>query len=136
MPAKSAPVHSFFTDGKCMHCTYKPSKSTGATSLETHLLKQHPLAYQELLTLKQSQSSASSAPSLSNPPANKKRKQQLSLYESMKTAGNKSLNTTIAIKMACLGLPLQLVDRPEFHDLVAALRSSTDPLPTRKTLRL
>ncbi|MGH7239679.1 MAG: DUF domain-containing protein [Candidatus Saccharimonadales bacterium] len=139
-PQKSAPVHSCYKEGQCIQCSYQPGKNTSNWSKQYHIKHHHPLLYKELIEKKQqdlrASASASSEPVSSTPAAKKRRSEQTSLDYSMKIAGNKALIHIIAIKMACLGLPLQLIERHDFLDLLYAFRASTDAPPTRQTLRL
>jgi hypothetical protein len=144
----TAYIHRFYTKhdpvGKkryrtCNTCDRVFQESTGNGSLEAHLRVAHAKQYQEWKSLKEahaaSLSSSFSSSSLPMAPPKKRSRTQYTLQQSFLSHNNQSVNSIFAVGFASLSLPLQLLEKEEFINMLIAIRQSTSAVPTRKALR-
>lgn len=58
----------------------------------------------------------------------------MTMYQSLQQGKNDSMISVMAKAFACLSLPLQLIEREQFINMLLVIRQSTNPLPTKRAL--
>jgi len=138
---------------QCTHCKHDPFAYTGGTgSLTQHLKNKHPTQHASLksntgasdarsvqsdssgaVSSKRSQSIMSLSSGTSScilPP----QKKQMLIFESLHAANNIHLTKATALFMASNHISHNVISTPSFIAFIAAVRSSTAALPTRKSI--